>query len=411
MRENKSLVLFTSSYPYGGSETFLETEIVYLSRRFSKVFIIPNAIGGNMRTIPSNVRVTEDISIRDYDRGSVIKLYGWQIFKMLSSELLKGHLLHKDSNYTVSSLLRIFDRSRHIEDWISSFDIKEREDMIFYSYWFAEWSTLLSILVARGVIEGYVARAHGFDLYEERSKYGYIPFREFQLKHINRLILISKDGFEYMTRKYPKHRDRYLIHRLGTEDKGTNQFENKESIVLLSVSNLVPVKRVEMIVEVLSQVQSKVKWIHFGIGRMFDEVKRQTASLPKNIECDMRGQVSNSDIYRFLQNNSIDLFINLSSSEGIPVSIMEAISFGIPVVATDVGGTSEIVGKQTGVLIEKNFEIDTVADLIEDFKSTHLYAEEFRIGVKEFWRENYCAETNYEGFVDDLFKVTRDNIG
>lgn len=50
----------------------------------------------------------------------------------------------------------------------------------------------------------------------------------------------------------------------------------------------------------------------------------------------------------------VDVFINLSTNEGVPVSIMEAISFDIPIVATDVGGTSEIVTDETGILVSSN---------------------------------------------------------
>jgi len=48
------------------------------------------------------------------------------------------------------------------------------------------------------------------------------------------------------------------------------------------------------------------------------------------------------------------LFINTSSSEGIPVSMMEAQSFGIPILAMDVGGVREIVGPQTGRLLQQD---------------------------------------------------------
>lgn len=42
----------------------------------------------------------------------------------------------------------------------------------------------------------------------------------------------------------------------------------------------------------------------------------------------------------------------MSDSEGIPVSIMEAMSFGIPVIARNVGGMSEIVNEENGLLLE-----------------------------------------------------------
>lgn len=54
--------------------------------------------------------------------------------------------------------------------------------------------------------------------------------------------------------------------------------------------------------------------------------------------------------------NDFDLFVNMSLSEGIPVSIMEAISFGIPIIATNVGGNAEIVNDETGVLIPVNID-------------------------------------------------------
>ncbi|MBL3200697.1 glycosyltransferase, partial [Klebsiella pneumoniae] len=55
------------------------------------------------------------------------------------------------------------------------------------------------------------------------------------------------------------------------------------------------------------------------------------------------GTVPHETIISFFAANPVHLFLNLSTMEGIPVSIMEAISFGIPVVATDVGAVSEIV--------------------------------------------------------------------
>ena len=48
-----------------------------------------------------------------------------------------------------------------------------------------------------------------------------------------------------------------------------------------------------------------------------------------------------------------DVFVNPSYSEGLPTSIMEAASIGLPIIATDVGGTGEIITDyKTGILIK-----------------------------------------------------------
>ena len=69
----------------------------------------------------------------------------------------------------------------------------------------------------------------------------------------------------------------------------------------------------------------------------------------------MWGFQDNEKIMDFYRNNPIDIFINVSTNEGVPVSIMEAISFGIPIIATNVGGTNEIViNNITGWLVDKD---------------------------------------------------------
>ena len=80
------------------------------------------------------------------------------------------------------------------------------------------------------------------------------------------------------------------------------------------------------------------------------------------------------------------------------MSIQEAISFGIPVIATNVGGIPEIVKQETGILIDKNFDIKKVAEQIEAFITSNKNKEEFRNGVRNFWKEKFDAEKVYTEF-------------
>jgi glycosyltransferase involved in cell wall biosynthesis len=83
------------------------------------------------------------------------------------------------------------------------------------------------------------------------------------------------------------------------------------------------------------------------------------------LEIKLNGFVDNKNLIKFYQSQPVDLFLNVSASEGLPVSIMEALSFGIPVIATDVGGTSELVNENNGQLIPANFDINELAYSIE----------------------------------------------
>lgn len=64
--------------------------------------------------------------------------------------------------------------------------------------------------------------------------------------------------------------------------------------------------------------------------------------------------LSHDQVMNYYKEHHFDVFINMSTNEGVPVSIMEAASFGIPIIATNVGGTSEIVQPSVGMLLSSN---------------------------------------------------------
>ena len=117
------------------------------------------------------------------------------------------------------------------------------------------------------------------------------------------------------------------------------------------------------------------------------------------------GQVSNREVISYYMNNHVNLFINVSESEGIPVSIMEAISFGIPVIATDVGGTSEIViDGFNGLLLNKTFDIDKLVDVISCAILGRIDLLSFRKNARILWTEKYSCENNYYKFYENIGK-------
>lgn len=107
---------------------------------------------------------------------------------------------------------------------------------------------------------------------------------------------------------------------------------------------------------------------------------------------------------RIYEKESFDLFVNVSSSEGIPVSIMEAMSFGIPCIATDVGGSGEIViDRYNGILLKDDFRIQDFIQALDWYlKMDSNTILELRKNVYLSWERKYNAETNYTEFVEEL---------
>ena len=88
--QKKNLILFTSSFPFGNGEAFLESEIGILSFNFRKIIVICSDITSlNQRAVPDNVSVVREKDV----------LNSWQkiksIFSLLSIELFEEFLDQK----------------------------------------------------------------------------------------------------------------------------------------------------------------------------------------------------------------------------------------------------------------------------------------------------------------------------
>lgn len=393
------LCLYTASFPYGLGEQFLETEIKYLAEYFDTILIIPNNPTGTIRPIPTNVKVLRQKPTPYTTLRGIKQLGKWVLASL--EDLIKA----PDKKYFLSNLLRTAHQANELKKFLEQHNLLEKT--IHYTYWFNEQSTLLSILKSQNKISGYISRAHGFDLYEDRNKNGYIPFRSFQLQHVTKLFLISKHGLNYISSKYPQHQHKYQLSLLGVENnspENLNPSTTAREYHIVSCSRLVDIKRVHLIVAALATIKEiNIKWTHFGDGPLFETTKAEAAkSLPQNITWAMPGMVPNTEVLTFFKNKPVDCFINVSSSEGLPVSIMEATSYGIPVIATNVGGTNEIVNEQTGILLPADPSIEEIANNLISLIKSKSRNPTFRKGVYQYWNENFNAGHNYTAFCKTL---------
>jgi glycosyltransferase involved in cell wall biosynthesis len=114
------------------------------------------------------------------------------------------------------------------------------------------------------------------------------------------------------------------------------------------------------------------------------------------------GFLENDEVFKFYEITPIDVLINASSSEGIPVSIMEAQSCGIPVIATDVGGSSEIVNSNNGILLSSNPDKKEIAEAITFLINNKNIAAEMQKSSFKSWENNYNAEVNFGNFAKNI---------
>ena len=389
VNKEKVLYFFTSSFPLGFSETFIENEIQFLSKKFNKVHIISNDLTSIViRDIPSNVTLKR---IR-YELTTFEKLMS--LF-FVFNHFFWNELLHVKLKYNKkislgivkTALSSLFNAKRLSREFINLKILNSNS--IYYSYWSNDNALALALLKKNKNIKC-ISRIHGWDVFFDPSKYNYLPYRNLISKNINAIYSISQAGINYCHNYWKINNNSFLkLSRLGVE-KGIYYDENVGKFLLVSCSSLISLKRVDLLVYSLAKIKFNMKWIHFGDGEKFNEVLNLSKNiLPYNIEYEFKGRIENKLILDFYKLERPNLFLNLSSSEGIPVSIMEAMSYGIPVIATNVGGVSEIVNNDNGYLIQSDPNPKLVAEKIKGFyNSTLEFKNKKRMAAYKTWESN-----------------------
>ena len=283
---------------------------------------------------------------------------------------------------------------------------------IIYTYWL-DFHTLALIQNKKRLKSKIISRAHNWDVYFERTKSGYLPFRKDLLRNLDLFCPISEHAKKYLCATLKESFQNIQVSKLGIHalKQGETINFNINKLKIVSISYISPVKRVELLLDAMAHIPStiSIEWIHIGPGNDLMQLQEQSHALSKlkpNIAIEFKGFMDMKEVQAFLKNEVIDLHINVSAFEGIPVSIMEAMSCGIPCIATNVGGNAEIVNEKNGTLLTDNPTKEEIADAITAF---YNLSQEVRIDkskqAKQTWELEYNAAINFEKFSKLLMKL------
>lgn len=413
----KSLLILTESFPYEGGEQFIESEISYWGKTFfDKVYLSPNSANSdNIRFYPGEITL--------YPKNNISKLY---IIYFIISAIFSS-IFWKEFNYlrnekkisvkNIATALKVIAQVKIKKKQLLNIIENIPGGISVYSYWNDIDFYAACELKKEGKVLKVFSRAHGYDCYEERRINSYMPLKRQYNNIADKVFLISNLAKKYYKDTYNYCESKLDISRLGVSIP-TNQEQkynlDKKKIRVLSISNCVPIKRIDKIIKVLTHLSIKekicVEWLHIGGGFLLESLKKQAQDncrIEGNdlFKYEFRGFLPNNKVQEILLNQKFDLFINTSESEGVPVSIMEAMSYSIPVIAPDVGGISEIVNSKNGVLLTSNPSLEEIENSIKKIYYSPCYLE-YRINAFLMAKSNFNADINYKDFVEKIKKIS-----
>lgn len=401
----RKCIIITSEYPYSHGEPFLDDEILYLSSSFDEVIVYSN-YGKKSdkidRKLPSNVIV--------YPLGINKKIK----LRFIMNGLLKYKHEEKIPKKFINIIFLFYAIGRSFylfQNIKNNLPMIDKDDgVIIYSYWL-NYSCRAGIYLNELLTSKYdlkksivISRAHGHDIYSERNKYNFLPLQEFNIKNSKYIFPCSIQGTEYLINRYG-HAEKILCSYLGVK-KGTHS-GNLKSKIFITISWFYPVKRMPLFAEAFSIFSSFVNdwtWVAIGgIGEDFCHVNNIIKKHNLSERVTILGALTHHELLSFYNQNKISYLVNTSSSEGLPVSIMEAQARGIPCIGTDVGGVSEIINGRNGVLIDPNITKEDLAEIL--INMSQISEKDYSIMSQNSiatWNLKFNSEINYKQWVINL---------
>lgn len=253
-----------------------------------------------------------------------------------------------------------------------------------------------------------ITTVHGKSYYHEKWRRR-IAYR--LIARWSKMVAVSEDIRNFLITRVGIKADQVMTIRNGidvnayiapVDEDGAPEKERQE-YVIGAVGSLYPVKGHTYLLKALAIVlktHPDVVCKIAGQGHLLPRLQAEAADLGIGNQVAFLGL--RDDIPQFLQ--SIDVFVLPSLSEGLPLSVLEAMAAGKPVIATNVGGVSEVVQDQrTGFLVPPK-DPEAMANRILRVMADQAMAERLGRAGREKVERDFSLDTmtqQYEALYEE----------
>ena len=271
----KKLYLFTVNYPFSHGEHLLESETQYLLKEFDSITIICSDTTAETQSYDTanNINfIRKSFRLNSSEKkSSLLNFFALKFWV----ELYTIIAIYKKfpTLSIIKTILLSIKQADVVQDFLEKAILSENESskLFFYSWWTLPLTLGMVFTKIDNPQIKIITRARAVDLYFERHKNSYLPFRKFIYSKLDRTLCISDDGKNYIEKKINgnKPNNNVIISRVGCVNRYEyNDTTNiKEIKTIVSCSNIIPLKRIELMIKSLSLINDiKINWIHFGEG-------------------------------------------------------------------------------------------------------------------------------------------------
>lgn len=253
-----------------------------------------------------------------------------------------------------------------------------------------------------------VFTAHGWaftDGVPEKKRKVYRFIEKMAGKWCKKIICVSEYDKNLALREIPELKDKLItVHNCIPDTdyrKDWSKYNPEQTLQIVTVARFSPPKKIKETLRLLSTAVEKGMDIHItfiGDGPLFEESVAYAKAL--HIESAVTFLGARTDVEQILP--QYDLFLLLSNWEGFPISIIEAMRAGLPVVASDVGGVKEaVIHGKTGWLIPRDD-----STLLQVYEYILHHSTEFvQMGqnARQAYEQHFTVQHMLQCVVNDIY--------
>lgn len=387
---NKKIAYITSSFPFGRSEVWAANELNSLLKLGTEIVIIPRTGKGKI--------VNKD-SIKFVSNLIDLPFWDWAIFLFFIRSILLNPFQF------VKLLIGIAKQSNTIIDFIKGLIIFPKSlytakilknKSVDHIHSFSTTTTAVMALILSSVLKvpwSYTLHSSSIITPNYRRSFLFHSRSAAMCRTISNIIANDLSNFIG-----PELSKKVAMVHLGVDLSGfkKGKVNCNDPVIIATPAELKEHKghvyALEAAKKLVDMGVPNFKWFFYGSGPLLNSLQKIVEELNLINHCYFPGSVDHRHLLNKYENNKIDIVVSSSISvldvfEGIPVSLMEAMSYEIPVIATNCGGTKELVDGESGILVKQN-DSEALADAILEFIKEPEYRRKIGMsGRKKIMRD------------------------
>ena len=340
------IVYVTTTLPYMLGETFILPEVNELLRQGHELLIVPRS---PQSVVPEYTRPL-------LARTAIQRAFSAQVAKAAMARLCRSPLTTLRTLRLVAGSGRATILAKNLAVypkglWLGRVAREWGADHI-HAHWAGTTATIALIASeASGIPWSFTA--HRWDIVENN-------LLALKAQRATFARFISQSGLE-MARNTGVNGKAQVLH-MGVElpAVASSRAGSADPSVILCPANLYPVKGHEYLIAAMAILRDRAirasLWIA-GSGALQNRLERQVAELHLGERVRFLGRVASPELLQLYRDGKVGIVVLPSVDlgnglhEGIPVALMEAMSYAIPVVSTTTGGIPELLGRDAGLMV------------------------------------------------------------